>query len=284
MELAERYDALLLSLDSLAIYRLIDIASAKPGPEDLARAPHYGIDILWPDEFFDVTRFLELYQEVRSLSLRENRPLIIVGGSSFYLKVLLEGISPLPKLTGEQERRLQELLSDLKAAYELLQRQDPRFTDSIAPNDRYRIEKGLQILLATQEIPSRYFQSHPPESVVDGELPIFEIRWDREELRKRIRLRTETMVQEGLIDEVSMLEHRYGRAPNPMKAIGIREVLDYFDGKYSFGEMRERIVTNTAQLAKRQETFNRSQFQRVFRGDVDTLRGEIGEYLSQTLH
>ena len=284
LELAQEHHALILSLDSLALYRDIDIASAKPSPEELAHVPHYGIDILWPDEPFDVTRFVKLYRKVRLLSIRQGHPLIIVGGSSFYLKVLLEGVSPFPTLSEEQRHQVQTLLRDPKSAHNLLHEQDPHFAQSISASDRYRIEKGLQILIATGEPPSHYFQTHPPQTVIEEDVALFEISREREELRKRIRLRTEQMLTQGLIDEVAMLEYRYGRSPNPMKAIGIREVLDYFDGRYGFEEMREKIVTNTARLAKRQETFNRSQFQQLVRGDEETLRDEIGKYLSQNLH
>ena len=89
LELARKYRALILSLDSLALYREIDIASAKPTRQDRGDIPHYGIDLLTPDEPFDVTRILTLYKECSEKSRRENRQLIIVGGSSFYLKILL---------------------------------------------------------------------------------------------------------------------------------------------------------------------------------------------------
>ncbi|WP_457607212.1 tRNA (adenosine(37)-N6)-dimethylallyltransferase MiaA [Nitratifractor sp.] len=275
LELARKSGAVILSLDSLSIYREIDIASAKPGPEERGEVPHYGIDILFPDEPFDVIRYLDLYRLASSEAAVEERPLIVVGGSSFYLKILLEGISPLPPLDTERKRKLEELMKETSGAYRLLEESDPRYAKRIAPSDRYRIEKAVQIFLATGMTPTEYFRRHPPRPVITTPLPLFEITRGREELRERITLRTDTMLEEGLIDEVAMLEYRYGRAPNPMKAIGIREVLDYFDGVYSYGEMRERIIIHTAQLAKRQQTFNRSQFGKVVRGSADELKEEI---------
>lgn len=275
LELASRYGALILSLDSLAVYREIDIASAKPSKEERKDIPHYGIDLLSPDEPFDVTRFLTLFKEVTQRSLLEKRPIIIVGGSSFYLKVLIEGISPLPQLSEEKRSNLKKLLNNLSQAYKFLSAIDPEYCAKISSKDRYRIEKGLHVYFSTGYPPCEHFALHPPQSPLQKSMPIFEIRRVRSELRKRISIRTEKMLNEGLIDEVSELEYRYGRSPNAMKAIGIREVLDYFDGQMNRKELKERIIVNTARLAKRQETFNRTQFCNVIDGDTDTIKRKI---------
>lgn len=281
LHIAEKYNAVILSLDSLAIYREIDIASAKPKPSERQNIPHFGIDLLTPDETFDVIRFIELYREARQRSLEESRPLIIVGGSSFYLKTLLEGISPLPKLDSRNLTRLKELMNDPVNVYKILKTTDPSYAARIASTDRYRIEKGLHILLATGIPPTEHFRRYPPQSAITGPLPLYEIVRERDELRRRIRLRTEKMLSAGLIDEVADLEWRYGRYPNPMRAIGIREVLDYFDGRLDRRELEEKIVVHTARLAKRQETFNRSQFASVIRGDIDILKKKIEEFLQK---
>lgn len=275
LELARNHHGIILSLDSLALYREIDIASAKPTKDERGEIPHYGIDLLSPSENFNVTKFLTLYQESSQRSLKENRPLIIVGGSSFYLKMLIEGISPLPPLSGEKRSALNSLLNDLSQAHKYLSNIDPLYSAKISSKDRYRIEKGLQIYFSTGIPPSQHFALHPPQSPLQNSMPIFEIRRSRSELRQRISLRTKKMFDQGLIDEVAGLEYRYGRSPNAMKAIGIREVLDYFDGRINRKELEEKIVINTARLAKRQETFNRSQFRNVIRGDIDTIRKKI---------
>ena len=102
-------------------------------------------------------------------------------------------------------------------------------------------------------------------------LPVYQIEWDRTLLRQRIALRTKLMLEEGLIDEICMLEKKYGRTPHCMKAIGIKETLAYLDAVYTKEEMLKKITTNTARLAKRQKTFNNSQFQDVVKGSVETL-------------
>jgi len=96
---------------------------------------------------------------------------------------------------------------------------------------------------------------------ITDNLAIYEIEVNREVLRERIKKRTDLMLKQGLIEEVYYLEKKYTREPNCMKSIGIKEVLSYLDGEYGKTEMKEKIVIHTAQLAKRQRTFNRSQFQ-----------------------
>lgn len=275
LRLAERLHGYILSIDSLAIYREIDIASAKPTREELARVPHFGIDLLRPDEPFDVTRFIALYQDAARQASEESRPLILVGGSSFYLKALIDGVSPLPKISEQTSQTVKGMLTELSEAYSLLQQWAPRTSAGISPQDRYRIEKALLILLETGEEPLEYFRRNPPVSPVGTPLPLYEVSRARSELRQRIALRTGQMLSEGLVDEVAALESRYGRAPQSMKAIGIMEVLDYLDGRLDRKELAEKITTNTARLAKRQVTFNRSQFTDVKRANPEVLYEEI---------
>ncbi len=280
LEIAQEYEGRILSLDSLAIYREIDIASAKPSSRELTTVPHDGIDILAPDESFDVLRFVSLYHEAAAKAARQGKVLILVGGSSFYLKTLIEGVSPLPPIAEEIRLEVKTLLTRPDKAFERLQALAPDTAKRLGSGDRYRLEKALLITLQTGLEPLEYFRLHPPVSPITEPLPIFEIETDRAKLRERIIHRTDGMLRAGLVNEIATLESRYGRSPQSMKAIGIVEVLDYFDGRLDYSQMRERIITNTARLAKRQRTFNRSQFQDVIRSDIEGLKKEIGKILA----
>lgn len=259
--IAQKLDAYILSLDSLSIYKEIDIASAKPTLEEREGIPHFGIDALYPNEAFDVTQFIQLYQEAYQKALTDNKALVIVGGSSFYLKMLIDGISKLPTLSQQTMQKTQEGLKHLSDSYAMLYDLDQEYMHNIASTDRYRIEKALDIYYETGLSPSEYFAQNPPKSIIQGDLPIYSIATDRAVLRERIKLRTYQMMQDGLIDEVAYLEKKYTRKSNSMKSIGIKETLDYLDGRYDKAMMIEKIITNTARLAKRQNTFNTSQFE-----------------------
>lgn len=274
---AKQRNALILSLDSLAIYKEIDIVSAKPDKEERAGIHHYGIDLLYPDEPFDVTTFIDLYRNVRQTCKKEGKNLIIVGGTGFYLKILFEGVSKLPSLSEGQQAEVMLQMQNPKNVYERLISADPDYMCHISPGDTYRIQKALEVYLASGEIPSTYFMRNPPQPIIEEPLPLYEILWERDVLRKRIRLRTKQMLQQGLIDEIIALEKKYTRSPNCMKAIGIKETLAYLDGIYSKSVLEEKITINTGRLAKRQETFNRSQFKDVVRGELETIKQKLLE-------
>ena len=271
IKVAQQMNAYILSLDSLSIYKEIDIVSAKPTLKEREGIEHFGIDYLYPNESFDVTTFIKLYHEVYARCLHENKNLVIVGGTSFYLKMLMEGISDLPAISNETKEKTENYLSDLSETYAWLYELDPVYMKKIQANDPYRIEKALYIYLQADMIPTEYFKQFPPKPTVTDPLPIYQIEIDRAALRERIALRTNIMLNEGLIDEVCMLEKKYTRAPHCMKSIGIKETLAYLDGIYDKDMLAEKITTNTARLAKRQTTFNNSQFDHVIKGDVRTL-------------
>jgi tRNA dimethylallyltransferase len=275
VKVAQKIHAHILSLDSLSIYREIDIVSAKPTEEERGGIVHFGIDHLYPDEAFDVTTFIRLYEEVHMQCQKEGKNLVIVGGTSFYLKMLLEGVSELPALSPEARTELIVQMRSPGEAHARLEALDPTYMRQIEKGDTYRIEKALQIFLATGEVPSAYFRRFPPKPVISVPLPIYEIVWERSKLRERIVKRTEQMVDNGLINEIIRLEKKYTRAPHCMKAIGIKETLMYLDGIYDKKMLIEKIAVNTGRLAKRQVTFNNSQFENVIKGSVEDLENLI---------
>ena len=238
----------ILSLDSLSIYKEVDIASAKPSKEELELVKHYGVDEIYPNEKFDVMKFIEIYQKIK------DKKIIIVGGSSFYLKAMISGISKMPKISEEIKKEAK------KYDWEFLNKIDKEYSSKIKPQDSYRIEKAIEIYLSTNTPPTKYFKLNPPQPIIEN-CQIYEIAVERNILRERIVKRTEKMFEEGLIDEVAYLESKYRDRTLPtLKAIGIKEVLDYFNGVYDKKTLKEKIIINTARLAKRQQTFNKTQF------------------------
>lgn len=259
IDLALQYNANILSLDSLSLYKEIDIASAKPSLQERSGITHFGMDVIFPHEHFDVTMFFDLYQTAKEASLNENKNLIIVGGTGFYLKMMIEGLSHKPILSLHVKEHIATLLQNLTDAYALIQAHDKTYAQKIASSDKYRIEKWLEIFLSTNQIPSQYLSLHKNKPVLEN-IELFEIEIPREVLKTRIVKRTKVMLKDGLVDEIFALEKKYTRAPHCMSAIGIKEVLDYFDGKFKLPMLEEKIAIHTTQLAKRQRTFNTSQF------------------------
>ena len=271
INVAKEIDAYILSIDSLSIYKEIDIVSAKPSKEELNSVKHFGIDVLNPDDYFSVDIFINLYKNVLSTCQKENKNLIIVGGSSFYLKSLLQGLSQLPEITQTISQDVKKELANTQNCYTFLNSIDPIYMKNISKNDSYRIEKALLIYRASGVSPSEWFKLNPPKPIIK-DLDIYNIDIDRDTLRERISKRTNKMLELGLIDEVCFLEKKYTRAPHAMNSIGIVEVLEYLDGKVTKKMMCENISLHTAHLAKRQQTFNKTQFKNITHAPLEKLQ------------
>lgn len=275
ISIAKDINAHILSIDSLSIYKEIDIISAKPLHVEMDGIKHFGIDTLNPDDYFSADIFISLYQEVISTCREENKNLIIVGGTSFYLKSLMQGLSTLPNITKEIALHVdKEIKNNLNKCYELLNKIDSKYMQNISTNDSYRIEKAMLIYEASKITPTEWFKLNPPKPIIKN-LAVFNIDVQRDILRKRITKRTQKMINNGAIDEVCRLEHKYSRSPNSMSSIGIIEILEYLDAKITKEQMIEKISIHTAQLAKRQQTFNRTQFKNVISAPLEELKSII---------
>ncbi|MDN5064103.1 tRNA (adenosine(37)-N6)-dimethylallyltransferase MiaA [Aliarcobacter butzleri] len=272
LEIASKTNSIILSLDSLCVYKEIDIVSAKPTLEERGEILHFGIDEIYPNVEFDVVCFMELYKKAKEYALKNDKNLIIVGGTGFYLKALIDGLS----LGIETKIKLDISVSE---AYDLLYSLDEMYMKKIEKNDKYRVEKAYAIYKQTGLTPTLYFEKNPKIPLAK-DLKIFEILWEKEELKKRVASRTNTMIKSGLIDEIIYLERKYTRAPNCMSSIGIVETFEYLDGKLSKEELEEKISQNTMKLAKRQNTFNKGQFLNKTSNIIDNLNSDILKYFS----
>jgi tRNA dimethylallyltransferase len=279
IDIAKKTNGIILSLDSLSVYKEIDIASAKPTCEERSGIEHFGIDIIAPNESFNVTIFFDLYKEAMNRAHEKRAPLIIVGGTSFYLKALLSGLSDRPLVSEDNQKKTARILRDVTSAYDYMEQTDPNFAGKTEKNDVYRLQKWYEIYYETGEIPSLFLKRTRKEPIIK-DLPIFEIETDKDILRQRITIRTRKMIETGLVDEVARLEKKYTREPNCMKAIGIKEAIEYFDGLCTLKQMEEKIVQNTAKLAKRQRTFNKTQFMcQIVKQSLDKMGNEILNFL-----
>lgn len=254
LDLAKHQNGVILSLDSLSVYKEIDIASAKPSVKQMANIEHFGIDEIYANEDFKITMFFEIYKRAREYAKSHKKRLFIVGGTSFYLKMLIDGISKNPVITHKHKKEVQEML-DTSEYKKIL----PNIAPKIHPNDTYRAQKALEIFVATNMSVDEWFSQNPPEKIID-DVKIYAISVPRDNLARAIRQRTYKMFDDGLLDETRYLQQKYYGARS-LKSIGLKECCEYLHGKISLVECKEQIITHTVQLAKRQNTFNKGQFE-----------------------
>lgn len=271
LKITSKFDGVILSLDSLSVYKEINIASAKPGENELRSVKHFGIDLVFPNEYFSVGEFIKEYEKAKSYALNLQIPLIITGGSGFYLKAMMSGLAP----------KIGDIKCDLnlEQIYKLILKIDPEFGSKFSKNDKFRLQKWYSIYRTTGEIPSIFLRENTAEPIISN-LQIFEILWDREVLRDRIKIRTAKMLENGLLDEAKFLFEKYGYEAKSLNSIGLKECGEFFRRELGKDELYEQICIHTAQLAKRQKTFNKSQFsENKISLEIDALEKEIYNFL-----
>ncbi len=184
----------------------------------------------------------------------------------------------MPKLESSELQAITQKIESLENSYVFLKEIDKDSAQSINPNDTYRTKKLLEIYLATKQKPSVYFATHKPMPFAYP-IRIYSIQTHRAILRDNIAKRTESMLKNGLISEVESLASKYPRERykdiQPFKAIGIKETLAFLDGNIKFSDLQTLITTHTAQLAKRQETFNRQKFAHAIALPKNELKDKI---------
>lgn len=268
IKVAREFNAVILSLDSLCLYKEIDITSAKPNKDELELVRHFGIDLVMPDMDFCVGDFINEYKKAKLYAQQNNSMLIITGGSGFYLKSMLSGLSP-------KIEPLKIEISD-DEIWDLAVEIDSEFCAKFSKNDKFRLHKWYQIYAQTNEIPTQWLRLNTGEPVIKN-LTIYELVWDKFELIERIKTRTKNMLENGLIDEARYLFGRYDSALKPLNSIGLKEAKDYLDGKINLNELNDLITIHTTQLAKRQRTFNKS-FNSI---KIDAKNLNLDKFLTQ---
>lgn len=258
--LAKRIHAEIVSLDSMTIYRGMDIGTAKPSREQQAIVPHHLIDIVDPSAEFSVAQYVDAatktVDEIRS---RGKTPLF-VGGTPLYLKSLLRGLFDGPPADWQLRQEIEKELEHVgqEALYDRLKQVDPVAASHIHPHDTRRLIRALEVFRATGQ-PISHQQLEFEDGRPAEECRVFVLRRQREELHARIEGRVEAMAECGLVDEVRNLTasgHELGRTAR--QAVGYREALGFLAGEYDHKEMINRITYRTRRFAKRQGTWFRS--------------------------
>lgn len=275
LHIARKIQAHIFSLDSLSIYKNIDIASAKPSKKDREGIRHFALNVLSPDSKVNAGIFIDILHSAVEICKRDNKPLLIVGGSSFYLKSIINGLSPKPKLDNSQNALFAELKAKpIKQQYEFLCNIDSKYASNIKPTDSYRILRGLEIFALSNQPPSLFFKLNPPKPFP---LPIicYNLLLDKDILHKTIERRTSNMLKNGIICEAQTLLRLYGDNIQPFKSIGLKECLQFLQGKININDLESLINIHTKQLAKRQRVFNKTQFHYMIQGDSKIILESI---------
>lgn len=253
----------LINVDSVQVYKGLDIGSGKISKELLKSYPHSLLDIIEPEESYSVARFKkDCLIEIEEAHKNGEIPLL-VGGTMLYFNTMVEGISDMPESNEKVRKKVEKYIADkgLNEAYVKLSRIDPLSSSRIHCNDKQRIQRALEVFELTNKPLSDWQQKNSNLSPLK-EYDFFQFSidpGDREEHRKIVKDRFLKMIENGLVEEVKDLLKRPDLTPGhaSMKSVGYRQVCNFLLDKISYDEMIERSIISTRQLAKRQMTWLR---------------------------
>ncbi len=257
IRLAEKLGGEIISVDSMQIYRWMDIGTAKPTPEMRAIIPHHLIDFLDPDQPYNAGKFAADADAIISQLCRQNKPSILVGGTALYLRALINGIIPVPDISPTIRQEVRGLIAQqgIQAAYNRLKELDSKSADKLHPNDISRISRALEVVLETGNSIQDYQKEHGFQQQRYNVLYLGP-QWPRDVLYHRINIRVEQMIKDGLVDEVeSLLKMGYDTHLAPLNSIGYKQTIQYIQRKIDLGEMIRDIQKKSRHYSKKQLTW-----------------------------
>ena len=285
--LTEHFPVDIISVDSAMVYRGLNIGSAKPSDEELAKAPHRLIDVVDPLEIYSAARFRnEALKEMVEITAAGRIPLL-VGGTMLYFRALLQGLSELPAADESVRERLEQQAAEIgwEKMHQRLTEVDPEAGARIHPNDPQRIGRALEVYEVTGKPMSQLQKEQQAEPLPYEVLKLALMPSDRAMLHQRIEKRFKLMLEQGLIDEVKTLQERGDLNEDlpAIRAVGYRQVWDYLLERIDYTEMEERGVIATRQLAKRQFTWLRSEKDLVAYDSSQDSEQQIQESVLKTV-
>jgi tRNA dimethylallyltransferase len=284
LALAERFHGEIVNCDSVAMYRELDLGTAKPTAAERARAPHHLLDCVSPTEHITAGEYArQARQALNEIKTRGHLP-IVVGGTGLYLRALLEGLFPGPQRSEDLRERLRERASQCGSTYlhQILQRLDPAAAARIHDNDTPKLIRAIEVCLSAKQKMTELWREEGRDPLKGFHILRLGLDPDRPQLYDRINHRAAQMFEAGLIEETKYLLENYGDI-GPLSSLGYKQAVQCIQGALS----REQAVQSAQQAdrnyAKRQMTWFRRepevQWLRGF-GDESAIQDAAAEWLS----
>lgn len=251
IKLAKLLNADIISADSAQIYKGMDIGTAKITAEEMQGVKHYMLDVVEPIKKYSVGDYQTAVDNILNEKEKENKNIILTGGTGLYIGSITEGLSDLP--AGDPVLREELLKLDSEELYKKLMELDPQAAEDIHINNRRRVERAVEVCLLTGD----KFSVLSKKNIKNNNYNFLKVALerDREYLYERINLRVDIMLKKGLEQEVKALYEKYGENLRKINIIGYTELIEYFNGQVTYEEAVENIKRNSRRYAKRQFTW-----------------------------
>ena len=287
-ELVKNHPLEIISVDSVMVYKGLDIGSAKPTSEELKLCPHHLIDVCEPTENYSAGEFYQDVQQVIQSIIRKGKIPFLVGGTMMYFRVLEQGISQLPSANPTVRKQIdsEAAANGWAKLHQELQRIDPTAAKKIDPSDKQRIQRALEVHRITGK-PISSFHGEHKQPIDYQRLNLSLVPSKRDILYKRIENRFDAMLDQGLVSEVGHLlsKNSLTSSHNSMKSVGYKQICEFIENKCSLDEARAKAVVATRRLAKRQLTWLRSDPDSLvvdpfdWKSEVD-IEGRVSQFLN----
>jgi len=282
IELARRLDTEIISADSRQVYRHMDIGTAKPSSSELEAVPHHLISIIEPSQSYNVGLFCEDAGKVVERLHSQGRIPLVCGGTGMYVAGLLKGIFPQPEIPAQIRHNIRQRMAaeGPERMYGELREADPEFAGKISPNDRQRIQRGLEIWAATGISISEHWRRQEREQLYVAYRIL--LNPPRKELYARINRRMEQMLAAGLADEIKrLLELGYDEHSPGLSSLGYREFLPWLRNSASLQECTSLAAQHSRNYAKRQYTWYRKHKFDLTLGSSEINISSVTELISR---
>ena len=259
LRLAKELNAEIISLDSMAVYRGMDIGTAKPTKEDRDLVRHHLLDVVDPSQTYSLAQYLTAAHAVAAEIQQRGHEVLFVGGTPLYLKSLLRGVCKGPPADPVFREEVEQEVArvGVQPLRERLAQVDPLSAAKLHPNDVRRMIRALEVYKLTGQ-PISHHQLHFDAAATEAN-HVFVIAWPRQMLHERINMRVENMFAAGIVEEVRGLVVRYGPlSSTAIHGVGYREVVEHLEGERDLEDTIANAKTRTRQFARRQETWFRS--------------------------
>ncbi len=256
---AEKNKGVIFNCDSVQLYKEVEVGAAKPSPQERKKVPHYLIDLIPAPEEITSAGYRRFFLEELT-RIPESTPVYVVGGTGFYFLALEKGLYEIeeasPELKAELELKSQSEAGISEMLKEAIEK-DPEYSaQKLHPNDHYRIVRAVEILRSNPgKTITELINAKKESKGLDGQIEKLGIHWEAIDLQKRIEVRTQSMLDAGLVDETHMLINKGLENWAPLKSVGYSQVVQYLKGQFPKSQLKEQIVIATRQLAKKQRTW-----------------------------
>lgn len=288
IQLAKKFEFEIVNFDSLLFYRELAIGTAKPTKEEQANIPHHLIDVCSIANPMNAADFAKLAAPIIEEIHQRKKPVLLVGGSGFYLQALLEGMWDSPTTPVEISQRSDALYAKEGIApfLEVLEKNDRESFHRLHANDHYRIRRAVEHFWTHHSPFSLQRNVFSPQKPPHWKVLHLHLDLPKEDHLKIIEARTQQMIKNGLVNEVqNLLAQGFIGTEKPLQAIGYKETIDWLNGVYGadLHAYIERIVINTRRLAKSQRTWFKKKEKFVFdpRHEGEALTAKCRDFISQ---